>query len=317
VADPEALAAPAPAGRKRWVDVRGLGDEAILRSIARIFGLHPLLLEDVVNAPQPPKSEAYEGHHFLVTRMFRSPDGVKVESEQVSIVLSVDTVITFQERAGDVFDPVRRRLREGTGPMRRSGVDYLAYALLDTVVDHYHSVLEMLGRRLEDLEEGVMLRADQATMQAMLRVKTDLLGFRRALRPQRDALTQLLRDGSPLVRPDVLPYFRDTLDHASHAVETVDNYRELVTTLMNTYLSAVANRTNEVMKVLTIMASIFIPLTFVAGIYGMNFENMPELRTRWGYPAVLLFMLLTFVGMLVYFRRRGWIGSNRDRGDKE
>jgi magnesium transporter len=162
-----------------------------------------------------------------------------------------------------------------------------------------------------------MLRADQATMQAMLRVKTDLLGFRRALRPQRDALTQLLRDGSPLVRPDVLPYFRDTLDHASHAVETVDNYRELVTTLMNTYLSAVANRTNEVMKVLTIMASIFIPLTFVAGIYGMNFENRPELRTRWGYPAVLLFMLLTFVGMLVYFRRRGWIGSNRDRGDKE
>jgi magnesium transporter len=292
-----------------------LGDEAVLRGIGQAFAFHPLLLEDVVNVPQPPKSELYERHHFLVTRMFRLRDGVEVDSEQVTIVLSRDTVITFQERVGDVLDPVRRRLRDGLGPMRASGPDYLAYAILDTVVDHYYAVIEMLGERLEVLEEELMLRADDEMMRRMLRVKGDLLGFRRALRPQRDALTLLLRDGSPYVDASVLPYFRDTLDHATQAVEVVDTYRELVTGMMNTHLSVAANRTNEVMKVLTIMASIFIPLTFLAGIYGMNFDHMPELHQRWAYPALLAIMGLAAAGMLYFFRRKGWLGS-KDGSDK-
>jgi magnesium transporter len=315
IADIGELSATLPVGTKRWLDVRGLGDEAVLRGIGQAFAFHPLLLEDVVNVPQPPKSELYERHHFLVTRMFRLRDGVEVDSEQVTIVLSRDTVITFQERVGDVLDPVRRRLRDGLGPMRASGPDYLAYAILDTVVDHYYAVIEMLGERLEVLEEELMLRADDEMMRRMLRVKGDLLGFRRALRPQRDALTLLLRDGSPYVDASVLPYFRDTLDHATQAVEVVDTYRELVTGMMNTHLSVAANRTNEVMKVLTIMASIFIPLTFLAGIYGMNFDHMPELHQRWAYPALLAIMGLAAAGMLYFFRRKGWLGS-KDGSDK-
>jgi magnesium transporter len=314
-ADIGELSTTLPVGTKRWLDVRGLGDEAVLRGIGQAFAFHPLLLEDVVNVPQPPKSELYERHHFLVTRMFRLRDGVEVDSEQVTIVLSRDTVITFQERVGDVLDPVRRRLRDGLGPMRASGPDYLAYAILDTVVDHYYAVIEMLGERLEVLEEELMLRADDEMMRRMLRVKGDLLGFRRALRPQRDALTLLLRDGSPYVDASVLPYFRDTLDHATQAVEVVDTYRELVTGMMNTHLSVAANRTNEVMKVLTIMASIFIPLTFLAGIYGMNFDHMPELHQRWAYPALLAIMGLAAAGMLYFFRRKGWLGS-KDGSDK-
>jgi len=315
VANVEDLAVARPPGSKRWVDVQGLGDEAVLRQIGRVFEFHPLLLEDVVNLPQAPKSEAYERHHFLVTRMVRIRDGLDVSSEQVSIVLSRDAVVTFQEHAGDVLDPVRRRLRDGLGPMRSLGADYLAYALLDTVVDHYFPVIERLGEHLETLEEDVMIHADDETMRRLLRVKGDLLGFRRALRPQRDALQLLLRDGSPFVSERVLPYFRDTLDHASQAVEVVDTYRELVTGMMNTHLSVAANRTNEVMKILTIMASIFIPLTFLAGIYGMNFENMPELHQRWAYPALLVIMLLSALGMLVYFRRKGWLGSRRGPRD--
>ncbi len=311
VEDVEALVAARRPGMKLWVDVQGLGDETVLRRIGSAFDLHPLLLEDVVNVPQAPKSEVYERHHFLVTRMYHLRAELEVAAEQVSIVLSRDAVITFQEHAGDVLDPVRRRLRDGLGPMRASGTDYLAYALLDTVVDHYFPVIEHLGERLEALEEDVMLHADDETMRRLLRVKGDLLGFRRALRPQRDSLQILLREGSPWVDERVLPYFRDTLDHASQAVEVVDTYRELVTGMMNTHLSVAANRTNEVMKVLTIMASIFIPLTFLAGIYGMNFDHMPELHQRWAYPGVLLIMAVSAVGMLVYFRRKGWLGSTR------
>ncbi len=228
-------------------------------------------------------------------------------------------VLSFQERYGDVLDPVRVRIREGLGPMRASGADYLAYALLDTIVDGYYPVLEQVSDVLARLEERILTHPGPRSLNRLNRLKGLLVTLRRGIWPQREALNRLLRDGSPFISAEVRMYLRDTYDHAAQVVDVVDSHRELVAGLLNTYLSAVSNRTNDVMKLLTIMASIFIPLTFLAGIYGMNFEAMPELHTPWGYPALLGVMTLTALGMLYYFRRRGWLGepSDDDEDDTE
>ncbi len=317
VTDPETLGPP-PAGQPGviWIDVQGLGDEKILRRLGERFGLHPLALEDMVNAPQRPKIEDYPHQLLLITRMARLEGAFEVDAEQVGLVLGPGYVLSFQERYGDVLDPVRVRLREGLGPMRSSGADYLAYALLDTIVDGYYPVLEHLGEVLARLEEQILTRPGRRTLARLNRLKVVLLGLRRGIWPQREALNRLLRDGSQFMSPEVRMYLRDTYDHAAQVVDVVDSHLELVAGLLNTYLSALGNRTNEVMKVLTIMASIFIPLTFLAGIYGMNFEAMPELHSPWGYPALLVVMVLTAIGMLIYFRRRGWLGEPPDDDDQ-
>jgi magnesium transporter len=297
--------------RTAWIDVQGLGDEAMLRRLAEIFSIHPLALEDLVNAPQRPKVEEYDGQLLFIARTARLPSADDIELEQVGVVIGAGYVLTFQERRGDVLDLVRTRIREGKGKIRGGGAGYLGYAIIDTIVDGYYPVVEALGERLEHLELRVLDAPIPATLAEINRTKAQLVIMRRGLWPQREAVSRMIKQPTPLLSDDVRLYLRDTDDHGAQLVDVVDSQRELVNGLMNTYLSAVANRTNEVMKVLTIMSSIFIPLTFLAGIYGMNFADMPELHARWGYPVLLGVMTALGIGMLLYFRRQGWLGGSK------
>ncbi len=292
-----------------WVDVQGLGDENTIREIGKIFSLHALALEDVVNVPQRPKVEIYDTHLMLITRMAMLDDTHALETEQVSIFVGEHFVLTFQERYGDVLDPVRARIRRGGGPIRKHGSGYLAYAILDNVIDAYYPILERTGDYLEILEEEVVQRPTAESLQKVYRAKRELLTLRRAIWPQREAINTLVHEDNDFIQDSARVYLRDTYDHCVQLIDGTETYRELVGGLMDVYLSSVGNRQNEVMRVLTIMASIFIPLTFLAGIYGMNFEHMPELHSKWGYPILLVLMLTTVVGMLLYFRRLGWIGK--------
>jgi len=309
---PAALSAVVESHSVTWIDVQGLGDEAVLREIAGIFGLHDLALEDVVHTPQRPKVEPYGDYLFLIARMPRAGDAEHLATEQFSLFLGPGYVLTFQEEYGDVLDPVRERVRAGKGPIRNQGADYLAYALLDTIVDFYYPVLESMGETLLALEDEALETPTRSTLRRTNRARTDLLHLRRTIWPQREALRSLSRDEHPLVSATVRTYLRDCHDHALQISDVVDNYREMVSAVTSTYLTTVGNRANEVMKVLTIMASIFIPLTFIAGIYGMNFEYMPELHVRYAYPVVWFAMAAVAAGMLIYFYRKGWLGSGKD-----
>ncbi|MGE3182199.1 MAG: magnesium/cobalt transporter CorA [Phycisphaerae bacterium] len=297
-------------GRKVWLDINGLGSEDVLRKLGEIFHIHPLALEDVVNLPQRPKVEAYDEHLLIITRMVRAEGEMKIDYEQVSLLLGKNYVVTFQERCGDVFDPVRERLRRGGGPIRKLGPDYLAYALLDAVIDGYYPVLEKLGDALEDLETEIVAQPHPANLRTIHRAKRELLAVRRGIWPQREKLNTMIRDDSAYITDEVRVYLRDCYDHCVQIMDAVESYRELASGLMDVYISSVGFRQNEIMKVLTIMASIFIPLTFLVGIYGMNFEHMPELHAKWGYPILIAVMAMVATVMLVYFKRRGWIQSD-------
>jgi magnesium transporter len=296
-----------------WVNVDGVGHTATVREVGSLFGLHRLALEDVVHVPQRPKVEDYGDHLFIVAR---SPSvGAQVESEQIGIVLGADFVLTFQERAGDPLDPVRRRIREGAGRIRRAGADYLAYALLDAVVDHYYPVLETFGERLDELEQAILEADRPSRMGALHALKRELVVLRRALWPKREALNALVRDPHPLVEAETRVYLRDTYDQVIQAIELVESYREMAASLTDLHLSIVGQKTNEIMRVLTVFAAIFIPLTFFVGVYGMNFDpevspwNMPELGWAYGYPFALGVMALMAGSMLWYFHSRGWLGA--------
>lgn len=298
----------AKAKRNLWIDVHGLGSEELLRGLADVFSIHPLALEDVVHVPIRPKAEPYDHNLLIVSRMLGTDDSGRPEVEQVSILVGKDYVLTFQEKSGDVLDPVRQRLQIETARVRTLGSDYLGYAILDTIIDAYYPVVEAMGDRLESLEERVMADASPEVLRELNSIKGQLVTLRRAVAPQREAVNALVRDENELVSQTVRTYLRDTYDHIVQTAEAVETARELVNGLMNTYLSVVSNRMNEVMKTLTIVASIFVPLTFMAGIYGMNFDSMPELRVWWAYPLLLLAMAVTAGGMVVYFWRKGWIG---------
>lgn len=291
-----------------WIDVQGLGDENVLRKLADLFSIHPLALEDVANVPQRPKVERYEKHTLCITRMALMSSGT-VEREQVSLFVGANYVLTFQERSGDVFDPVRNRIRQGGPMMRTSDPSYLAYALLDAVIDGYYPIMEVFGEKLEALESDIVDCPRPAILREVHRIKRDLLALRRGIWPQREAVNSLIRDEDPLISETVRVYLRDCYDHCVQIMDAVESYRELTAGLVDIYLSSIGNRQNEVMKVLTIMATIFIPLTFLAGVYGMNFEDMPELHVRWGYPALLAVMAVVAGGMLMYFRSKGWLGN--------
>jgi magnesium transporter len=290
-----------------WVDVNGIHDVDIIGRIGATFGLHPLLLEDVLNANQRPKLEEHGDHLYLVLRMLLAGEHHTVEMEQVSVVLGAQYVLTFQERSRDTFDPVRRRLTEPASRVRQQGADFLTYALVDTVVDNYFAVLEGIGDRIEELEDLVVASPDRETLTDIYDVKRTLADLRRAIWPLRDALGSLSRGDSPRVMPATLPYLRDVADHAIRTLDTIETYRDTSATLIDMYMSSVSNRMNDVMRVLTVIATVFIPLTFIVGIYGMNFSHMPELEWRWGYPAVWVFMVVTVLGLVVFFRRRGWL----------
>jgi len=301
----EAVDAVVP-GKVTWIDVEGL-DAHVLTRLGERFGLHPLALEDAMNVPQRPKAERYEKHYFLILHMLRMVHG-ELTDEQISVFFGEGWVITLQERIeGDTFDAVRAAIRHGRGRTREAGADYLAYLLMDSVVDAFFPIVELLSERTGDLEqEAVTATASTACLIEIQQTRHDLLALRRAVWPVREEIGALIRDESGLITAETKVFLRDAYDHAVQALELVESLRETGTSVMEVYLSAQNQRLNEVMKVLTVMATLFIPLTFIASIYGMNFKHMPELDSRWGYPAVLGLMLLTAGGMVAYFRRRGW-----------
>jgi len=292
-----------------WVDVQGLGDETVLRAIGEVFGLHPLALEDVVNVPQRPKVEPFDEHLLIVARMARMQDPHTAVSEQVSLIVGRNYVLTFQERYGDILDCVRNRIRKGKGPIRHAGADYLAYAIVDALIDGYYPILEAFGDALETLEDEIVPTPNPSALRTVHHVKRELLAIRRTIWPLREAINALIREDTPFVSDSTRVYLRDCYDHCVQIIDVVETYRELTGGLADLYLSSIGNRQNEVMKILTIVASIFIPLTFMAGIYGMNFENMPELHAAWGYPILLAAMIVVAIAMVFYFRLKGWLGG--------
>ena len=295
-----------------WVDVTGLGDTTLIEGIGERFGFHPLALEDVVNVHQRPKLEDYDDHLYVVTRM--ALPGLGADTEQVSIFHSPGLVLTFQQRSGDCFEPVRERIRRAKGRIRAMPADYLLYTLIDAVIDGYFPVLEKFGESLEALEHEVITKPDPACVERLHNLKRDLLALRRALWPTRDMLAALLRDESEFITESTQVYLRDAHDHTAQLIDIVETYREISSGLIDVYLSSLSTKLNEVMKVLTMMATVFLPLTFISSLYGMNFDrsfpwNMPELGWPFGYPFALGVMAAAGGLMLYYFWRKGWLGK--------
>jgi magnesium transporter len=291
-----------------WIHVEGIHDPDVLERIGRRFDLHPLLVEDIASTEYRPKVEDYGQRLFTVMNVLAYNDASgDVSSEQVSIVLGPSFVLSFEESPGRVFEPIRERIRDGKGRLRSMGADYLAYALIDAVVDGYFEVEEKLGERIEDLEDELVTKPDAETVQLIYVLKRQVMGLRRSVWPLREAIMSLQREESPLIQHATTVHLRDVYDHTIQVIDTIENFRDLLSGMLDLYLSSVSNRMNEVMKVLTIIATIFMPLTFIAGLYGMNFRHMPELLLPWGYPVVLAAMVIIGTGMLVYFRRRKWL----------
>lgn len=289
-----------------WVDATGTADVATLRALGELFGLHRLALEDVVNVRQRAKVEDYGEHAFLVLRMIDTAN--PTETEQFAMFVGADFLVTFQERPGDCFQALRQRLRDPSGQIQKRGADYLAYALLDSVVDAYFPVLERHDERLEAVEVAMLAGQDVVNAVPELHgVRRGLLELRRAVWPLREATSSLMRGDGKHFSPDIHPYLRDVHDHVVLLLDLLENYREMTSSLLDLHLSMVNHRLNEVIKLLTVISTIFIPLTFVVGVYGMNFDWMPELKVWWGYPACLLAMGIVAVLMLRWFRRRGWV----------
>ncbi len=310
IGDVEELAAFVDTPTPTWVEIEGFRDERVLRRVAELFGLHPLVLEDATHFPQRAKSQLEERHHLIVARL-PEIQGASVEVPQVCFVLGPHWVISFQDGDLGFFEPVRKRLREGTGTIRTRGVDYLTYALIDALVDRYFPVLEGFFERLEGLEERVHSDPGPEILAELHHVRRDLLIVRRIGWPERDALRSLICEESPFVGDDVVRFLHSTEQHITQVMEAIDSARETANSLVEIHLATLSQRTNEIVKLLTLLSSIFIPLSFVAGVYGMNFEYMPELRARSGYPLALGGMAAIAAGLLVYFRRRGWLGDGR------
>jgi magnesium transporter len=295
-------------GTVTWLDITGIHDAELLSQVGRLTGMHPLLLEDVMSTRQRPKQEEYEQHHFLVLRMLRfDSERNEVSEEQISVVVGTNYVISFQEAEGDVWEPVRERLRAGKGLIRNRGPDYLAYTLLDSVVDGYFGVVESIGDQLELLESEVMQEPTRATITRIYQLKGELLIARKAVWPLRDLFNSLVRDESRLFTDSTKLFLRDAYDHSVQVIDSVETMRDLSASLVDLYLSSVSNRMNEVMKVLTLIATIFIPLTFIVGVYGMNFDFMPELHWRWSYPVIWGVMIVLGMLLMLYFRKRRWL----------
>ena len=291
-----------------WININGLHDVEIISKIGEHFGIHPLTLEDVVNTAQRPKFEDFNDYLYMVFKMLSFDDTAgRIKSEQISLILGAHFLFSFQEQKGDVFEPVRQRIRRAKGRIRKTGCDYLAYALIDAVVDHYYVVLEKLGDKIENLEEELLSEPSSETLQTIHGLKREMIYFRKQVWPLKEVLNSLLKDESDLIAETNQVFLRDVYDHGNQVMDTFVSLREVLSGLQEFYLSMISNRMNEVMKVLTIMASIFIPLTFIAGIYGMNFEFMPELKWKWSYPLLWLVLVVIFGFMLYWFKRRKWL----------
>ena len=291
-----------------WINISGVHNPDIIRQIGNIFNLHPLLLEDVLNTAGRPKLDDYEDYLFVVLKMIDyQADAQIIDHEHVCLVIRHGLVISLQEHEGDVFGPVRERIRKEKGRIRKSGADYLGYALIDIIVDHYFRVLEEIGERIEEYQDAVLSNPDPAILEALHNLKRQVIYIRKSVWPVREIVAALLRSESGLITRDTQLYLRDVYDHTIQVAETVEMFREMLASVLDIYLSSVNNRMSEVMKVLTVIATIFIPLTFFAGVYGMNFEFMPELEWRYAYPAVWLVFIVAALGMLAAFRYKKWL----------
>jgi magnesium transporter len=286
----------------------GIHQVEILEQLGECMGVHPLVLEDILNTDQRPKLEDFDDYLFIVLKMSHYDDqNGEMEVEQISLILGPNYVVSFQERPGDVFDPIRERITNGRGRIRKLGADYLAYALIDAIVDHYFVVLEQIGEKIEFLEEELITDPTPETLQTIHNLKREMIFLRKSVWPLREVVGGLERRESPLIGESIAVYLRDVYDHTIQVIDTLETFRDMISGMLDIYLSSVSNRMNEVMKVLTIIATIFIPLTLIAGIYGMNFKHMPELEQPWGYPVVWGVMLATAIVMLIYFRRKKWL----------
>lgn len=289
-----------------WLCFYGLKDVEMLKNAAEMFSINPLSVEDILNPDHRPKFETFDNYLFVVIKMIDISDEGRLSSEQVSFIIGENFVLTFQERPGDVFEPIRERLRKNVGKLRNTHSDYLALSLIDIIIDNYFVVLECLAEGLEELEVTLLKTPENFDGNDVHELKMQLFYMRKICWPLREIASGLIRSESPIIRPESRIYFRDIYDHAVHVLETSETLREVSIGVYDLYISNISLRMNEIMRTLTIIATIFIPLTFIAGVYGMNFENMPELKWGWGYPLVWLVMLGLAAGMLVFFRRKNW-----------
>jgi len=291
-----------------WINIAGLHQVDVIEKVGNHFGLHPLVLEDILHTDQRPKMDDYDDYLFIVTKMlYNDGDENRLLAEQVSIVLGPNYIISFQESEKDIFDQIRDRLRKSKGRIRKMGADYLAYSLMDAIVDNYFIVLERIGGEIELLEEELVTDPKPDTSQAIHLLKHEMIFLRKSVWPLRETINVLEKGESDLIREKTIFFLRDLYDHTIQVIDTIETFRDMLSGMLDVYLSSVSNRMNEVMKVLTIMATIFIPLTFIAGVYGMNFKYMPELEWPWGYPLVAGFMIVLGIGMMVWFRHKRWL----------
>jgi magnesium transporter len=291
-----------------WINIDGVHEVDILEKIGKYFDIHPLTLEDILNTNQRPKLDEYPNYLYIVLRMFFLNEKDKsLKNEQVSLILTKNIVITFLEDVGDVFGPVRERLRKSATKLRESGTDYLAYALIDSIVDSYFHILEKIGEEVEGLEDSLVLKPNKNDLQAIHMLRREMILLRRAIWPLREVVSAMQRNENEFIEDKTRVYLRDVYDHTIQVIDTIESYREMVVGMLDTYLSSTSNKLNEVMKVLTVISTLFIPLTFLAGVYGMNFRHFPELGYDWMYPwgfwTLTLFVVL---GMAVFFKRKNW-----------
>jgi magnesium transporter len=291
-----------------WINIDGLHAVDLIETIGRQFGIHPLTQEDIVNTGHRPKAEEFDDYVFIVFKMLSYNEAMgHIDAEQVSLVLGSNFLISFQEIPGNVLTPVRERIKKGKGRIRKAGCDYLAYALIDAVVDHYFIILETFGEKIEDLEQELLSDPTPASLQHLYAMKRDIIFFRKQVWPIRELLNRLVKEEAPLIDRSVYVFFNDVYDHTIQVIDTIESFRDIMAGLLDIYLSTTSNRMNEIMKMLTIMATIFIPLTFIAGIYGMNFEYMPELKWRWAYPLLWVTFVFIFLSLLTWFKHKKWL----------
>ena len=297
-----------------WINIDGVHDAQLIEQLGSHFNIHPLVLEDIMNTGQRPKIEVFDNYLYLVLKMlYKDESKAEIQAEQVSILLSKNVVISFQEKPGDIFNNIRERIRNGKGRIRKMGSDYLSYSLIDAVIDHYFVIMESVGENIEDTEEILIEKPTPETLQSIHKLKANMIFLRKSIWPIRELINGLVREETHLITDATRIYLRDVYDHTIQVMDTIESFRDIISGMLDIYMSSVSNKMNEVMKVLTIFASIFIPLTFVAGIYGMNFNpnispyNMPELNWALGYPFILIIMLAMASVMLLYFKRKKWL----------
>ncbi len=292
--------------RKNWINVDGLSDRNLIGQIANKFELHHLLIEDILNIDHQPKTDELEDHLFLTMKMFYRFDEKKIDYEHISFVLGKNYLLSFQEKEGDIFSGIRSRIKQDNGIIRKRGTDYLLYRLVDTIVDSYYSVLEKIGEQVEEIEENISKNPSVEDFQQIQKIRKEFIYLRRVVYPLREAINKIVKNESDFISEKNEKYFADVYDHVIHLIDSLDTYKDLTSTMMDLYMNTINYKMNEVMKLLTIITTIFIPLSFIAGIYGMNFKNMPELDWNLGYFGVLAIMGVIFILMIVYFRYKKW-----------